>query len=187
MGLIDGIIYMYVPYISSRTWIWNYNRIVGDGLMAPLTSGPKPSPPKGCTDPECDILNSEHPYNYNTTGMTPREINDKDIQIYNDIKSKVVGEDGGMKNDKDKADWSIFKPLFKIAEGVVRILMYGEKKYKRNNWQKVSIDRNFAALMRHITKWVDGEELDSESGLHHLDHALCDLMFIRWQIKNEVD
>lgn len=104
--------------------------------------------------------------------------------VYVDMFGRVVDYNGGMKNDKDKADWSIFKPLFKIAEGVVRILMYGEKKYKRNNWQKVDIDRNFAALMRHIIKWADGEELDQESGLHHLDHALCDLMFIRWKIKH---
>ena len=65
--------------------------------------------------------------------------------------------------------------------------MYGEKKYERNNWMKVDTDRNFSALIRHLTKWADGEDLDQESKLHHLDHALCDLMFIRWKIKNEVE
>ena len=109
------------------------------------------------------------------------------IKVFEDDSSgRRIGKDGGMKNDKDKTDWSIFKPLFKVVEGVVRILMYGEKKYKRNNWMKVDINRNFAALMRHLTKWADGEDLDQESKLHHLDHALCDLMFIRWKIKNEV-
>ena len=123
----------------------------------------------------------EYSYNYDTTGMTPKEMQEKDIEIYKDSKNRVGGKDGGMKNDGEKPDWSLL-PLETI-EGIVRVLTYGAKKYERNNWKKVSINRNFAALLRHLSKWQAGEEYDPESGLHHLDHALCDLMFIRWKIK----
>ena len=103
---------------------------------------------------------------------------------YIDSRGKIEGKDGGLKNDKDKPNWWLL-PLETI-EGIVEVLTYGAKKYKPNNWKKVSIERNFSALLRHLTKWQAGEEYDPESDLHHLDHALCDLMFIRWKIKNEV-
>ena len=101
--------------------------------------------------------------------------------LYGDKNGKIIEDSGGMKNDKDKPDWSLI-PLETI-EGIVEVLTYGIKKYKRDNWKKVSINRNFGALLRHLTKWQSGEEFDPESGLHHLDHALCDLMFIKWKIK----
>ena len=100
---------------------------------------------------------------------------------YIDNDGKIDGKDGGLKNDKDKPDWSLL-PLETI-EGIVRVLTYGAKKYERDNWKKVSTNRNFAALLRHLSKWQAGEQYDLESGLHHLDHAMCDLRFIAWKIK----
>jgi hypothetical protein len=49
-------------------------------------------------------------------------------------------------------------------------------------WQKVpnAKERYFAALMRHLTAWWDGERADPESGLHHLAHAGCCLLFLIW-------
>lgn len=104
------------------------------------------------------------------------------FQPYQDTKGRIEGKDGGLKNDAEKIDWSLY-PL-KTDEGIVKILMYGAKKYARNNWQKVENRRNFAALLRHLVKWQEGEELDPESGLPHLDHAACDLMFIRWRVEH---
>ena len=101
--------------------------------------------------------------------------------LYGDKNGKIIEDSGGMKNDKDKPDWSLL-PLETI-EGIVEVLTYGAKKYERDNWKKVSLNRNFAALLRHLTKWQAGEEYDPESGIHHIDHAMCDLMFIAWNIK----
>ena len=101
-------------------------------------------------------------------------------QEFVDELQRTVETSGGIRNDADKPDWSLL-PL-KTIEGLVKVLTYGAKKYSRDNWKKVSNERNFAALMRHLSKWQDGEEFDPESGLHHLDHALCDLMFIRHNI-----
>ena len=104
-----------------------------------------------------------------------------EMKGYTDTGGKIIEDSGGMKNDMDKPDWSLI-PLETI-EGIVRVLTYGAKKYERDNWKKVSVNRNFAALLRHLTKWQAGEEYDQESGLHHLDHAMCDLMFMAWGIK----
>ena len=46
--------------------------------------------------------------------------------------------------------------------------------------QKVSDSkrRYFDAMQRHVWSWKQGEQLDPESGIHHLAHAMCCLMFL---------
>lgn len=88
----------------------------------------------------------------------------------------------GRKYDKGKLLWDLFP--FDVAEGVVDILTYGAEKYDPNNWQNVETYRYISALFRHLVAWLKGEEDDQESGKHHLDHALCNLMFIRWQSRH---
>ena len=57
----------------------------------------------------------------------------------------------GLKNDKEKLDWSVL-PL-EILEPLVEVFMSGEKKYGYLNWKKdfKNGDRRFfAANMRHL-------------------------------------
>ncbi len=51
-----------------------------------------------------------------------------------------------------------------------------------NNWQKVPDARRryYDAAMRHIDSWFGGEVKDSETGLPHLAHAVCCLLFLIW-------
>ena len=86
----------------------------------------------------------------------------------------------GVKADKGKPDYSLLE--LKLLEGMVRVLTFGAKKYARDNWKKVpeGRDRYFAALQRHLAAWQSGEITDPESGENHLDHALCNLYFLRF-------
>ncbi len=86
----------------------------------------------------------------------------------------------GVKYDADKDDWSLL-PLGPTRQ-VIKVLMYGLIKYARDNWQKVPDPerRYYNAAMRHLTSWHEGESLDPESGLPHLAHAACCLLFLRW-------
>lgn len=79
----------------------------------------------------------------------------------------------GKKFDGEKADWSLID--LSIMEQVATVLTYGAKKYARHNYDKVEPHRYLAALMRHVTLWQQGEVVDSESGLHHLAHAMTNL------------
>lgn len=65
---------------------------------------------------------------------------------------------------------------------VVQVLAYGAKKYAPNNWQKVpdARERYFSAAERHLIAWQQGEDRDFESGLPHLAHAACCLLFLLW-------
>ena len=86
----------------------------------------------------------------------------------------------GKKFDTGKIDWALL-PL-KPIEWVIIVLMHGAKKYGRSNWQTLPDfeDRYFSALMRHLTDYRSGETYDKDSGLHHLAHVACNIVFLIW-------
>lgn len=59
------------------------------------------------------------------------------------------------------------------------VLKFGAQKYAEHNWRKgFAWSRPLAAAMRHITAFNAGEDKDPESGLSHLAHAACCIMFL---------
>ena len=87
----------------------------------------------------------------------------------------------GEKFDTDKDRWELLP--WEAVRQIVRVLTYGAKKYDDNNWQLVpNMDnRYFAALLRHLVAWRSGEQIDAESGLPHLAHAACCILFLLWK------
>jgi hypothetical protein len=85
----------------------------------------------------------------------------------------------GMKNDQEKNRLDLIEPEF--IESVGQVLTFGAQKYEPNNWQKVddAENRYYAAAMRHLLAWRKGEKVDPESGLNHLDHVACNIMFLQ--------
>ena len=63
---------------------------------------------------------------------------------------------------------------------VVSVLMFGAKKYGRDNWREVPDGerRYYAAAQRHMTAYQAGETYDKETGEPHLAHAMCCLIFL---------
>lgn len=86
----------------------------------------------------------------------------------------------GKKYDSDKLEWDLIP--FETLEEVVKVLMYGTKKYSKYNWQIVGNAevRYFNALLRHLFAFKKGEKTDPETGLSHISHALCCLIFLKW-------
>ena len=94
----------------------------------------------------------------------------------------------GMKYDADKPKFSLLKADALME--LVKVLTFGAKKYSPDNWKMLpdSQGRYFDAAQRHMWQWKQGEKLDSESGYHHLAHAMASLMFImQMDIENELD
>jgi len=92
----------------------------------------------------------------------------------------------GEKYDQAKPRWSL------VPEGVMKeviaVLEYGAAKYDVDNWQHVDNGRvrYYDAAMRHIDDWYQGADEDHESGLPHLAHAICNLMYLlSGNVKNE--
>jgi len=84
----------------------------------------------------------------------------------------------GNKFDGDKIRPTLL-PV-KSLEKILQVLEFGAKKYSANSWQEVpdGYQRYFDALYRHLYAIQRGETVDSESGLSHLAHAGCCLMFM---------
>jgi len=82
------------------------------------------------------------------------------------------------KHDAGKPRWDLLP--FKATEAVVKVLTHGATKYKPHGWKDVAEPRQryFAACLRHVVAWWGGETNDAESGLPHLAHAICCLMFL---------
>ena len=87
----------------------------------------------------------------------------------------------GRKFDGGKLRWAImpWDALTKVME----VLEYGARKYDLHNWQGLADFelRYESALIRHYVAWKAGEENDPESGLSHLAHMACNVLFLIWK------
>lgn len=94
--------------------------------------------------------------------------------------------EGGKKLDQDKPRMDLLDPL--ALEGLAKVLTFGAKKYDPHNWRGgIAYCRLIAASLRHIFSFLRGEDTDSESGLPHVDHAFCCLMFLSNMVKTRKD
>ena len=86
----------------------------------------------------------------------------------------------GRKDDSAKRRYSLLPSG--TVNSVVDVLEFGSKKYADNNWQIVpdAKTRYYDAAMRHLDAWFNGAVKDSETGLPHLAHAICCLMFLMY-------
>ena len=118
----------------------------------------------GLTDLATTIFITHQP-----CGNCQKEINKLGLQV------KVVSE--FMKFDTGKLRYSLVPP--EAMKALAEVLTYGAKKYKPNNWKQVDdTSRYVDALYRHLEAWRSGEDVDAESGLSHLAHALTNVAFL---------
>ena len=82
-----------------------------------------------------------------------------------------------MKFDGDKLPVNLLSTQAMLQTAAV--LKFGADKYHAHNWRDgFAWSRPLAAAMRHIMAFNDGEDKDPESGLSHLAHAACCIMFL---------
>lgn len=116
--------------------------------------------------------------------MTLDKLNDKHA---NDV---------GKKFDGGKLQWSLLP--FDALIGVIERFGKGAEKYGRDNWMQVEDAKNryFDALMRHLSAYKMGQELDDDPrfqdlkrGKYHLTAALWNLVALEYldmREKNEL-
>ena len=91
---------------------------------------------------------------------------------------------GANKFDQGKPRVDLVPPEAVLE--LARVLGFGAQKYDARNWELgMEWSRPYAAAIRHLLSWWSGENLDPESGLPHLSHALCNLTFlVTYTVKN---
>ena len=111
-----------------------------------------------------------------------------------------------LRYNTGKTQWSLLP--WDQLESMIKVLEYGAHKYSvfadskgnqilgkdisveeskalvlissgRDNWKKgFPVNELWDSCLRHIQALMTGEELDKESGLPHLGHVLCNIVFI---------
>lgn len=106
----------------------------------------------------------------------------------NASSTKAADHKDGMKFDDGKIDMRLLtrdlaKPLFLVST----VLTYGKIKYEESGWKSVQKERYESALDRHLTAWRTGEQQDPETGIHHLAHVACNVLFLLWHEVKDTD
>lgn len=84
---------------------------------------------------------------------------------------------GGLKFDGGKPPMSLIDRY--AIEQIAMVLAFGAQKYDAHNWRKgIAYSRLIDAALRHLYAFADGEDLDPESGLPHIAHAGCCIVFL---------
>ena len=89
------------------------------------------------------------------------------------------------KNDSGKPTFELL-PIDLLSD-VNKVLQHGARAYGVGNWRKTDgfkLSRVYNALLRHMFAFWRGESIDPDSGLSHLDHAMCNLLFMKYHFLN---
>jgi len=89
-----------------------------------------------------------------------------------------------VRYDQNKTNWSLMP--FEAVEEINKVLEFGANKYAAWNFTKnggMNHSRVLNSLLRHIFSYMRGEDLDPESGLSHLAHAGCNILFLLYYKK----
>jgi hypothetical protein len=98
------------------------------------------------------------------------------ILTHEALKSTLTA--GGHKADTGKIPCELLAPSAML--GTAAVLDFGAKKYARENWRKgLAWSRVIGAILRHLFAFMAGEDLDKETGLPHIDHVACEVMFLQ--------
>ena len=104
------------------------------------------------------------------------EVDIKDMKALG-IKQPVFDPSKGTKFDADKSRMDLLDSDF--LEGVGKVLGFGARKYDAHNWRNgINYSRLIASAYRHLAAFNRGEDVDAESGLSHLHHLGCCIMFL---------
>jgi len=83
----------------------------------------------------------------------------------------------GSMTDASKPPLSLIDPTFILGLGAV--LGFGARKYAAGNWLKgMKWSEVLNGIKRHLAAIETGEMIDSDSGLPHVYHASCGIMFL---------
>lgn len=90
----------------------------------------------------------------------------------------------GTRHNEGKPKWSLVN--YNSLVPMIRVLEWGAINYGIDNWKK-GLDKKeiLESMQRHLASLMDGEELDSQTGLPHMAHIQCNAMFYNYMKDKE--
>lgn len=80
-----------------------------------------------------------------------------------------------------KARWFSYMPV-RVMVGIGLALLEGARKYGRHNYRIAGVRASVyldACICGHLMPWAEGEDIDPDSGLSHIDKAIASLVVLR--------
>jgi len=121
-----------------------------------------------------------------------KEMAEEEIFKYSKTQQDDYGTVSEPKDTKEVGNkLDAGKPMLSLIPkeamwGMANAFTYGAKKYSAHNFkQGIAYSRLADAALRHITAYMDGENIDEESGNCHLDHALASLAMLKYMSVNK--
>ncbi len=151
-------------------------------ILGVETSAEKPKPTCGmCIHYDSEAVSKCCLNNKGTTGHTTLVNKCGGFKPYTPTENTV-----GVKQSNPKYDEGLKKaPLHCIPCGPLYELglamFEGSRKYGRHNYRAVGVRASvyYDASIGHIIDWWEGEDIDPESGVHHLIKAMACLLVVR--------
>jgi hypothetical protein len=105
-----------------------------------------------------------------------------DMSTVDIVKDSFVG---GTKHDDNKIPLELLSPI--ALDMIGEVLKFGATKYDSHNWRKgFGWSRLIGAALRHILAFMRGQDNDPETGLSHIAHAGCCIMFLLEHIADDL-
>lgn len=148
------------PYVRTESEIATNNSI----MYSPLST-----PPKDSSD---GIASLNAFYRDRRDGKSSAQSVTLPKREEKESSDKNIGK--GIKSDQGKPPLAYIPKAALYAEA--EAFAFGAKKYDAWNYKNgLAVTRTLSAALRHITQFLSGEDLDSESGVHHLGCARANL------------
>lgn len=104
-----------------------------------------------------------------------RALEPQALKDHRDITKSTTG----LRYNEGKLPWHLVD--FRALKSMVEVLKYGKAKYDEDQWKKgLSLKEIRDSFIRHMIEWNAGNEVDEESGLSHIGHMMCNLLFYEY-------
>ena len=93
------------------------------------------------------------------------------------VQPDYVSFTGALRRNAGKTPLELVPPSLERA--VANVLGKGSEKYAPRNWEKgMPFSVTYASLRRHCLAFWEGEDIDAESGQHHMAHVATNAAFL---------
>lgn len=88
-----------------------------------------------------------------------------------------------IRRNSGKLRWSLVD--FSSLEEMLKVLEWGAEHYGFDNWKKgLHREEILESIQRHTIKLLNKEEVDTETGISHAAHIMCNTIFYLYHHRN---